>query len=57
MAHWNGHNIEPITSDYGVMKWGNIWHVMTLESPAQIGSGFQTKQAAMAYAFYRQEHN
>jgi len=48
-------NIEPVTKNLGVMKWGSTWHVMDLQEQAQIGCGFKTKGAACAYAWYRQE--
>ena len=55
MRYTQTFRIEPVTTDLGVMKWGKLWHVMTLEDHAQIGCGFKTKQSACAYAFYRQE--
>lgn len=47
--------IESITQHLGVAKWGKQWLVIDKETQAQIGEAFKTKQAACAYALYRQD--
>jgi hypothetical protein len=54
MTYKQAFNIEPVTTNLGIMKWGTTWHVMDLESQSQVGCEFKTKTAACAYAFHRQ---
>ena len=51
--------IEKITANLGVVRHGQAWYTVELETGAtirnsQVGTPFRSKAAAIQYAFYRQ---